>query len=130
MFVPSIPKWITIFLFFLGLFGLVIGLVELLWPASILDLDLEVLESESVGRGWGARNFALGLTMLVAVVLRNPYAYIVAFVGALGREAGGLIVTATTDGGASEFVFIVALIVLQAVALVVSSQATRAPDHS
>ncbi len=41
--------------------------------------------------GWGGRNLGLGLVAAAAILSKNLYAYVAAFVGGIGRETGDII---------------------------------------
>jgi hypothetical protein len=80
---PGIPMWVTIYALIVFVVGS-LGLMAMLGPA------MEGMNS-SMSISWGGRHFGLGLAAGVAVLLKNPNAYIAAFVGGVGRDLGDLI---------------------------------------
>jgi hypothetical protein len=87
----GVPAWVTGVALFIGVFSVLAGVAIMIDP-SIMDIDDTV-----VGRQWGGRNIGLGVALLVAVLLREARAYIVAFAAGLFRDVGDL-VAAIDDG--------------------------------
>lgn len=87
----GVPAWVTGVALFIGVFSVLAGIAIMIDP-SIMDIDDTV-----VGRQWGGRNIGLGVALLVAVLLREARAYIVAFAAGLFRDVGDL-VAAIDDG--------------------------------
>lgn len=79
----GIPIWVTIFALIAFLVGCASGLV------IVFSQGMEGI-NESMSISWGARNIGLGLAAGVAMLLKSPGAYIVAFVGGLSRDLGDL----------------------------------------
>ena len=80
----GIPMWVTIFALIVFVMGCASGL------AGVFSQGMEGI-NEPMSISWGGRSIALGLAAGVAVFLKSPSAYIVAFVGGLGRDLGDLI---------------------------------------
>ena len=80
---PGIPLVITILAILLGLFATVLGVLALIDPANALGY---VPGADMLGTNWGGRNAGLGVVLLVAVLLKSPYAYAAAFSGQILRE--------------------------------------------
>jgi hypothetical protein len=77
----GIPVWVTVFALIVLAVGCALGLMALLGQGS--DPNMTV--------SWGGRHLGLGLAAGMAVLLKNPSAYITAFVGGVGRDLGDLI---------------------------------------
>ena len=80
----GIPMWVTIFALIAFLMGCASGL------AGIFSQGMEGI-NESMSISWGGRSVGLGLAAGLAVFLKNPGAYIVAFVAGVSRDLGDLI---------------------------------------
>ena len=74
----GIPMWVTIFALIVLATGCASGLM------AIFGQGMDGLDS-IMSLSWGGRSVGLGLAAGVAVLLRSPVAYIVAFVGGLLR---------------------------------------------
>ncbi len=88
----GIPIWIAGWLLILAAAGIVLGLLELLNPGSsgVLSVDTDLESGALAARGWGGRSLALGVTAVIALVLRERGAFGVALAGAIAREASDL----------------------------------------
>lgn len=78
---PGLPIWVTIFALIVFALACVLGVMAL--AGSGADPNMTV--------SWGGRTLGLGLAAGLAVALKSPAAYIVAFAGGLAREAGDLL---------------------------------------
>ena len=81
---PGIPMWVTIFALVAFLMACASGL------AGVFSQGMEGI-NESMSISWGGRSIGLGLAAGLAVFLKSPGAYIVAFVGGLARDLGDLV---------------------------------------
>lgn len=80
----GIPMWVTAFALLVCVLSSVLGLMAMFGPR------MEGMDS-TMSVSWGGRSLGLGLAAGIAVLLKNPAAYIAAFVGGLGRDLGDLI---------------------------------------
>ena len=80
---PGMPIWVTVFALISFLVGCASGLVFLFSGGH------EGI-SDFVTVSLGGRNIGMGLAAGVAVLLKNPSAYIAAFIGGLARDLGDL----------------------------------------
>jgi hypothetical protein len=99
----GVPAWVTGVALFIGVFSVLAGIAIMIDP-SIMDIDDTV-----VGRQWGGRNIGLGVALLVAVLLRDARAYVVAFAAGLFRDVGDLV--ASIDDGEPPIVPLIVLAV-------------------
>ncbi len=83
---PGIPYWITVFAAINVVVGCVLGFGALFEPTQALDY---VDGADALGRTWGGRN--AGFAMALAIFLKHPAAYTVAFAGAAFRDVGDLV---------------------------------------
>lgn len=77
----GIPLWVTIFAAITVLLGLMLG------GMAFFNQGPEAFMVPS----WGGRNIGLALAMALAIWLKSPIAYLVAFVGGFARETGDLV---------------------------------------
>jgi len=76
--------WVTIFaLIVFGIGGA--GFVGAMFGPGMEGMEPYMAVS------WGGRHLGLGLAALAAVLLKSPTAYMVAFIGGVGRDIGDLI---------------------------------------
>ena len=80
----GLPMWVTIFALIACFMGCVSGL------ASIFSQGMEGIDGP-MSISWGGRSIGLGLAAGAAVFLKDPTAYMAAFVGGVGRDVGDLI---------------------------------------
>jgi hypothetical protein len=80
----GIPMWVTIFALVVFVLGCALGVM------AMFGQGMEGM-NPSMSVSWGSRHLGLGLAAGVAVLLKSPTAYIVAFVGGVGRDVGDLI---------------------------------------
>jgi ABC-type polysaccharide/polyol phosphate export permease len=117
--VPGVPFWVTIFALILACGGAIVGILA--YAHSPLA---------TWNPSWGGRTLGLALGMALAIWLRAPAGYAVAFLGALFRDIGDLwriIETPLPDLGLMGWLVI--LILLEAFAFVASFKAARRRDH-
>lgn len=79
----GIRMWVTIFALIAFLMGCASGL------AGVFSAGMEGINAP-MSISWGGRSIALGLAAGAAVFLKSPSAYIVAFIGGMGRDLGDL----------------------------------------
>ena len=75
--------WVTLFALIAFAMACASGL------AGVFSQGMEGI-NESMSISWGGRSIGLGLTAGVAVFLKSPHAYMVAFIGGLARDLGDL----------------------------------------
>lgn len=92
---PGVPVWVTVLAVLLGLFATLFGVLAMLDPHIALGW---VSGADALGVRWGGRNTGLGVVLLVAVLLRSPAGYVVAFSGQLLREFGDVVAAGPTLG--------------------------------
>lgn len=78
---PGIPLLLTIALAASAVFGLVAGGAAISGNGMFPFMDA----------AWGGRSIGAGLVALLAILLRNPTAYLIAFVSSVPREIGDII---------------------------------------
>ena len=83
---PGIPLWVTLFALLTFVFGAVLGLMAFFGPMpGFENVD------PSLAASWGGRALGIGLAALLAVFLRSPDAYIVAFAAGAFRDIGDIV---------------------------------------
>ncbi len=92
----GIPFIITIFAILVGLGGTFLGVQAIIDPSTAIGY---VNGADSLAVTWAGRNAGLGIALLVAVFLRNPTGYAVAFAGSIFREISDILDSATNGGG-------------------------------
>jgi len=91
---PGISTWVTISALISFVIGSISGVMATFgyWPAAgqgfAQNFDQDVYRA--VGASWGARTLGLGVIFGVAMPLKSSSAYVVALVGGLGRDRGGI----------------------------------------
>lgn len=74
--VPGISLWVTVYLFIVIAFGVVLG-IPALFGNGLLDAHTI---------GWGGRELCIGIGAIIAAVMRNAVAYMLIFIIGLFRE--------------------------------------------
>ena len=92
----GIPLWVTVLALILGLFAAAVGISALLDPGRALGY---VPGADDLATTWAGRNAGLGVVLLVAVWLRSPAGYVVAFAGQVPREVADMLAAAPDEGG-------------------------------
>lgn len=118
---PGVPLPITLLAALMGIGGTIIGIGALFDPTSAIEF---VDGADKLATSWAGRNMGLGIASIVAVLLRNPAGYVVAFGGAIWREVSDL-VAGMIDGGSLNVPFAI-VFVLEVVCLAVCLRATVA----
>ncbi len=90
---PGIPMWVTIFAMIAFVTGCALGLMAIFgqaWGQGFAQAFGQE-SMRAISTSWGSRTLGLGLIYGIAILLKSPNAYIVAFVGGLGRDLGDLL---------------------------------------
>lgn len=113
----GIPMWVTIFALAVFAMGCASGL------AAIFSQGMDGMNSP-MSISWGGRSVGLGLAAGVAVFLKNPNAYIVAFVGGLGRDLFDLIGTfGKSELNIGVIVFLVVFLIAGVLGIIAANKA-------
>ena len=120
----NIPLWVTAFAIILALYCTATGIVGLFDPTSVADYTIG---ADNLAMAWAGRMAATGIALALAVYLKSPHAYVVAWGASIFRELGDTFaaMSGTADGFPAAVVLIVLLIDI--IALVLS---WRAIDHT
>ncbi len=116
---PGLPIWVTIFALVVLAFGS-LGVV------ACFGDGMEGMTS-AMSISWGGRHLGLGLAAGMAVLLKSPAAYMAAFVGGLGRDAGDLVgELSKADHNLGIVVFLIVFLILGALAIYTANKARTA----
>lgn len=116
----GIPIWVTILAILIGVMGTQLGVTAMLDPTSAQGY---IDGADAIGLTWGGRNTGLGVALIVAVLLRNPSGYAVAFAASIFRELSDIINLGITSGtGIGLTVFLL----IEVVCLIISVRASLA----
>jgi len=93
----KIPTWIKIFGWILGVFGIILGIVsyaapDMMVPGMVTD---NPANSQAMGM-LGARNIAMGITIIVALLSKKPSLLMLTFIMRFATEIQNMIVTIST----------------------------------
>ena len=115
--------WLTVFAIITFVFGTVLGLMAIFGAMpGFENVD------PSLSSSWGGRALGLGLVALFAVLLKNPYAYIVAFIGGASRDVGDLIGELQRQEPSIGVLIITALFLIGSVWGIVAAYKARNPQ--
>lgn len=117
--VPGLPDFIPIFAVLLGLYCTVTGIVGLIDPSGVPEF---ISGADNLGTTWAGRMAGTGVTLVLAVLLRNGAGYAIAFGAAIFRELGDAIVAASDT---SEGLPLIVVLVVLAVDVVAFGLAMR-----
>ena len=117
----GIPTWVTVFALIAFLMGCASGL------AGVFSQGMEGI-NESMSISWGGRSIGLGLAAGLAVYLKHPTAYIVAFIGGMGRDLGDLAGELSKQDPAKGIVlFLVVFLILETLGIIAAQKARSLP---
>lgn len=116
----GIPIWITIVAILIGGMGTFLGVNALINPTTAVGY---IDGSDVMALSWAGRNLGLAVALLVAVFLRSPSGYAVAFAGSIFREVGDIVASLSGDTGFPVATLAV-FVIVEIVCLVLSVRAT------
>ena len=85
--------WVTIFAVIAFVTGCALGLMAIFgqaWGQGFAQAFGHGM-NPAISTSWGGRTLGLGLIYGIAILLKSPNAYIVAFVGGIGRDLGDIL---------------------------------------
>jgi hypothetical protein len=114
----GLPMWVTIFALIVLVVGCALGLSAMFGPG------MEGMERH-MSVSWGGRHLGLGLAAGVAVLLKNPTAYLAAFIGGVAREIGDLIAELSKAAPSMGVVIGISVFLLAGILGIVASNKAR-----
>lgn len=122
-----LPTWVTVVAALLGLYCTLVGVVGLIDPTGVPEF---VTGADNLGTAWAGRMAGTGVALLLAVALRSAAGYAIAFAASIFRELGDSIVAASGNSDGFPLVVVIAFLLVDIAALVVSLRASRFVEGS
>ena len=117
----GIPFFVTLFGALLAVLGIVLGINGLFNPASAVGF---IENAEMLAGAWAGRTLGLGLITAIALWVRTPQVYTIAFLGCSIREFGD-VVGAVNSGQTDLIPVLSAFLVVDVLCLLLSVRAIR-----